>query len=267
MRVDFFTVPRLLSSRGMPSQVFKRNLLHLLKTRGRAADRHRPSARLHRQAPGEEYPLLPEYEHLTMQLAHPRRGFPPSNTPSTALKTDRSPIDETDRPDRRDEDRDGGFLSAGWAVDRGQVPLLLRAAGKIVKRHSDAFSMCRPLASLALLLRDGQQRYAPEELLPLRSDGDEYILTPAYDLLLTNLILPEDQEAPDAARQEEQAEKGRFCLSGTAVWDPLQNRRKTHRPNRQSSKDILQAIEQSFLPKEAQKAYKALIAERIGRLS
>ncbi len=220
--------------------------------------------------PRKDYPLLPEYEHLTMQLASLAKI--PTVEHALYRLEDGSLAYLTKRIDRIGETKIAmeDFCQLGGRLTEDKYRSSCEQLGKIVKRHSRRLLDVVALWHLLLFcFVTGNSDMHLKNFSLYAPDGDEYILTPAYDLLPTNLILPEDSEESALTlrgkRNRLKKEDFVYLAQQYGIHPKTVEGLIARIVGLQES--FFEAIEQSFLPEEAQKAYKALIAERIGRLS
>jgi serine/threonine-protein kinase HipA len=251
--------------------VQKKLALHLLKTRGKGQLTviGRPLGYIVK-LPVKEYPLLPEYEHLTMQLASLARI--PTVEHALYRLEDGTLAYLTKRIDRVGETKIAmeDFCQLGGRLTEDKYRSSCEQLGKILRRHSRRLLDAVALWHLLLFcFVTGNSDMHLKNFSLYAPDGDEYILTPAYDLLPTNLILPEDSEESALTlrgkRNRLKKEDFVYLAQQYGIHPKTVEGLIARIVGLQES--FFEAIEQSFLPEEAQKAYKALIAERIGRLS
>lgn len=220
--------------------------------------------------PMKEYPLLSEYEHLTMQLASLAK-IPTVEHALYRLENGTFAY-LSKRIDRLGDAKIAmeDFCQLGGRLTEDKYRSSCEQLGKIVKRHSGRLLDVVALWHLLLFcFVTGNSDMHLKNFSLYAPDGDEYILTPAYDLLPTNLIIPEDSEESALTLRGKRNKLKRedfVCLARQYELHPKTAEGLIARiVGLQES--FLEAIEQSFLPEEAQKTYKALISERIERLS
>jgi serine/threonine-protein kinase HipA len=93
----------------------------------------------------------------------------------------------------------------------------------------------------------------------------EYVFTPAYDLLSTTLVMPEDTEemALTLNGKKRKIKRSDFVKSMTASGIDLKIIEKTAKRFSKALPAWLDCIDNSFLPKDMQKRYKNLILKRM----
>lgn len=219
--------------------------------------------------PTAEYPLLPEYEHLTMHLASlakiPTVEHALYRLEGGTLAYLTKRIDRIGDKKVAMED----FCQLGGRLTEDKYRSSYEQLGKIVKTHSrrllDAVNLwylllfCFVTGNSDMHLKNFSL-YAPNE--------EQYILSPAYDLLPTNLIIPEDNEESALTLRGKRNKLTRKDFIYLAELYGIQPKTVegllAQLVNLQES--FFEVIEQSFLPNDEQEAYKALITERMNRL-
>lgn len=99
----------------------------------------------------------------------------------------------------------------------------------------------------------------------LYDNGLGFVLTPAYDLLSTALVMPEDTEelALTLNAKKRKLRKGDFIKSITASGISEKVVENIEKKFRRSTTKWLQLIDSSFLPDDMKKQYKRLIIQRL----
>lgn len=219
--------------------------------------------------PNKEYAYLPEYEHLTMHLASLAKI--PTVEHALYRLEDGMLAYFTKRIDRIGDRKVAmeDFCQLGGRLTEDKYRSSYEQLGKIVKSHSrrllDVVDLwylllfCFVTGNSDMHLKNFSL-YAPNE--------EQYILSPAYDLLPTNLIIPEDNEESALTLRGKRNKLTRKDFIYLAELYGIQPKTVegllAQLVNLQES--FFEVIEQSFLPNDEQEAYKALITERMNRL-
>ncbi|MEX2443173.1 MAG: HipA domain-containing protein [Alkalispirochaeta sp.] len=221
--------------------------------------------------PSGDYPELPELEHTTMRMAQRLglkvvpHGLIELGDGDRAYITRR--IDRTASAEVRIPMEDLCQLSERLTEDKYRGSY--EQAGKIIARYSS-----RPGVDLSgyffLLVFSFITGNSDMHLknFSLYSPESEWILSPAYDLLPTALVIPEDREEVALTLNGKKRRIGRGDLVSLGeslgvnhkaigrIIDTIAGRRET----------LISTVEESFLSASSQTAYVSLLKERIGRL-
>ena len=250
--------------------VQKKLSLHLSRTRGKGQLTVGYPLGYIVKLPAKEYPLLSEYEHLTMHLASLAKI--PTVEHALYRLEDGTFAYLSKRIDRLGDAKIAmeDFCQLGGRLTEDKHRSSCEQLGKIVKRYSRRLLDAVALWHLLLFcFVTGNSDMHLKNFSLYAPSGDEYILTPAYDLLPTNLIIPED---PEESALTLRGKRNRLKREDFVY---LAQQYEIHPKTAEGliarivglQESFLEAIEQSFLPEEAQDAYKTLISERIERLS
>ncbi len=221
--------------------------------------------------PSDDYPELPELEHTTMRMAQRiglkvvPHGLIELGDGERAYITRR--IDRTTSAQVRIPMEDLCQLSERLTEDKYRGSY--EQAGNVIARYSSrpgldlsdyffllVFSFITGNSDMHL---KNFSLYCPES---------EWILSPAYDLLPTALVIPEDREEVALTLNGKKRRIGRGDLVALGenlgvnykavrrIIDAVSGHRET----------LISTAEESFLSAELKTAYVALLKERIGRL-
>ncbi|MFW5696050.1 MAG: HipA domain-containing protein, partial [Alkalispirochaeta sp.] len=221
--------------------------------------------------PSSDYPELPELEHTTMRMAQRiglkvvPHGLIELGDGERAYITRR--IDRTTSAQVRIPMEDLCQLSERLTEDKYRGSY--EQAGKVIARYSS-----RPGLDLSdyffLLVFSFVTGNSDMHLknFSLYCPESEWILSPAYDLLPTALVIPEDREEVALTLNGKKRRIGRGDLVALGenlgvnykavrrIIDAVSGHRET----------LISTVEESFLSAELKTAYVALLKERIGLL-
>jgi serine/threonine-protein kinase HipA len=220
--------------------------------------------------PTEDYPCLPETEDLTMHIAE---LFKVRTVPHSLIRIKSGELAYlTKRVDRRNGKKvhmeDMCQLSERLTEDKYKGSM--EQVGKVINLHAenrgfDALEFFR-LALVSFLTGNADMHLKNFSLLHA-SDGS-ISLAPAYDLVATKLILPEDKEETaltvngkkGTLRESDFRALAESLLITDTVYKNTLREFEGRLPN------ALAFLNQSFLTRETSEDYASLLKERAGRL-
>lgn len=214
------------------------------------------------------YPHLPENEHLTMQLARacgievPPFGLLDLADGAPAYIVRR--FDRTPEGKLRQEDFCQLDLKTRREKYNGSSELLVR----LVRRYAsetgvELFRLFRRLL-FCWLTGNGDMHLKNFSLLAER-EGGRYRLSPAYDLLCTRLVIPDDPLAlPLGGRDRRLTRRAWLTLAKYAGLGRAAEREIERLAAQLGA--IKGLIAASYLPQEQQDAYSQLVSSRVQRL-
>ena len=219
--------------------------------------------------PVPEYPLLPEYEHLTMVLAEIAQI--PTVPHALYRLEDGTLAYLTKRIDRIKDNKIPmeDFAQLGGRLTEDKYRSSYEQLGKIVRQYSTRLLDTVNLWYLLVFsFVTGNSDMHLKNFSLYAPDGETYVLTPAYDLLPTNLIIPEDPEETALPISGKKNKIKRKDFLNLADLYKIQPKTALGLIDQLSSLETTfnNAIEESFLPQENQDSLKALIHERLNRL-
>ncbi|MFA5570159.1 MAG: HipA domain-containing protein [Sphaerochaetaceae bacterium] len=219
--------------------------------------------------PNSKYPYLPEYEHVTMHLA----SLAKIETVEHALYrlSDGTYAYISKRIDRVNYHKIAmeDFCQLGERLTEDKYRSSYEQLGKIVKRYSPRLLDAIHLWYLLVFsFITGNSDMHLKNFSLYSPDNTHYVLTPAYDLLPTNLILKEDLEESALTLRGKRSKLNREDFLHLAERFGMNNKASETLMNRLVSLEgqLYQEIDQSMLPLQEQIAYKELIGSRIDRL-
>jgi serine/threonine-protein kinase HipA len=210
------------------------------------------------------FPSLPENEHLTMRLAE-RAGIPIPRCALLELK-DGSRAYIVRRFDRLDGggkllQEDFCQLAARSPKDKYQGSAELCA--RLVLRHASS-----PLVDAKRLFRlfvfvwwTGNGDMHLKNFSLLRGEDGEYRLSPAYDLLSTRLVIPDDELALTIGGSKRMSRK-RWLAFAASCRLPARVADGVVAEIGAATTDAEQLVEASLLPPEMKRAYRGLLRSR-----
>ena len=219
--------------------------------------------------PTQEYPLLPEYEHLTMTLAEIAEI---QTVPHALYRLEDGTLAYlTKRIDRIKDNKIPmeDFAQLGGRLTEDKYRSSYEQLGKIVRQYSTRLLDTVNLWYLLVFsFVTGNSDMHLKNFSLYAPDGETYVLTPAYDLLPTNLIIPEDPEETALPISGKKNKIKRKDFLNLADLYKIQPKTALGLIDQLSSLETTfnNAIEESFLPQENQDSLKALIHERLNRL-
>lgn len=217
------------------------------------------------------YPEMPENEDLTMHLA---QAIGITTVPHTLIRLESGElayltrrIDRTSKGEKKAME-DFCQLAERLTADKykGSMELIAR----LIKQYSDQAAL--DLVSLYELILfcflTGNADMHLKNFSLWHTDNGRVALTPAYDLLATKLLLPEDSEELALSLN---GKKSRFKAEDWKAFSAYSGltARQTeniHQRFRIRISKLLPLIENSFLSEDTREAYVTLIRERARRL-
>ncbi|MVM40607.1 type II toxin-antitoxin system HipA family toxin [Spirosoma sp. HMF3257] len=222
--------------------------------------------------PYERYPEMPENEDLTMHLAS---LFGITTVPHTLIRLQTGELAYlTQRIDRTDQGRKRAMedmcqLAERLTADKykGSMELVAR----LIRQYSTqaALDMVTLYELVLFCFLTGNADMHLKNFSLWRTSEKIITLTPAYDLLATKLLIPEDLEELALTLN---GKKSRFRTDdwlafGTYLGLTDKQRTNVHQRFRRRLPTVFGWIEASFLATDTKQAYKQLINDRAQRLS
>ncbi|MGI6433005.1 MAG: HipA domain-containing protein [Sphaerochaetaceae bacterium] len=219
--------------------------------------------------PSKEYPYLPEFEHLTMHLAslanietveHALYRLEDGEYAYLCKRIDRLHNKKIAMED---------FCQLGERLTEDKYRSSYEHLGKILKRYSPRLLDAITLWSLLVFsFITGNSDMHLKNFSLYAPDNLQYVLTPAYDLLPTNLILKEDLEESALTLRGKRSKLNRADFLYLAEAYGINAKASETLMNRLMSLKgrFYEEIDQSLLPTKEQTNYKELIGSRINRL-
>jgi serine/threonine-protein kinase HipA len=221
--------------------------------------------------PSSEYPELPELEHTTMRMAERiglkvvPHGLIELGDGDRAYITRR--VDRTKSPEVRVPMEDLCQLSERLTEDKYRGSY--EQAGKVIARYSarPGLDLSDYFFLLVFSFVTGNSDMHLKNFSLYRPNSD-WVLSPAYDLLPTTLVIPEDPEEVALTLHGRKRRISRTDLVSLGeslgvnpkavqrIIDVVSGHRET----------LMSTVGESFLSAEAKTAYVSLLEERIGRL-
>ena len=221
--------------------------------------------------PYEKYPEMPENEDLTMHLA---ALFGIATVPHTLIRLQTGELAYlTRRIDRTDDGHKRAMEDCCQLAERltadkykGSMELVSR----LIRQHSTQASLdLVALYELTLFcFLTGNADMHLKNFSLWRSDAKAITLTPAYDLLATRLLVPDDREEMALTLN---GRKSRFLDADWIAFAHYlgltdKQRSNVHQRFKKRIPSVYGWIERSFLANGSKQAYKQLVDERAHRL-
>ncbi len=221
--------------------------------------------------PSSEYPELPELEHTTMRMAERiglkvvPHGLIELGDRDRAYITRR--VDRTKSPEVWIPMEDLCQLSERLTEDKYRGSY--EQVGKVIARYSS-----RPGLDLSdyffLLVFSFVTGNSDMHLknFSLYCPESDWILSPAYDLLPTTLVIPEDREemALTLSGKKRRITRTDLVSLGESLGVNPKAVQRIIAAVAGHQETLVSTVEESFLSNEARTAYVSLLKERIGRL-
>jgi serine/threonine-protein kinase HipA len=213
----------------------------------------------------QTFPLLPENEHVTMRLAA-RVGI---EVPPCALV--RLPDDSVAYIVRR-FDRTGpgskllqeDFCQLAVKSPKDKYTGSAELCAKLVLRYASApvLEAERLFRLIAFSWWTGNGDMHLKNFSLLRHPDGHYRLSPAYDLLSTRLVIPDDQLALPVGGKRERITRRQWLEFAKQCWVPERTAERVLRDIASAAEDCAELIHSSALSDEMKQTYQALLRER-----
>lgn len=213
----------------------------------------------------EQYPYLPEMEYLTMQLAE-KAGI--QAVPHALLEEGNMHAYITRRIDREDGRKYAmeDFCQLDQRLTQDKYHGSYERCAKIIQRYSSriGIDLSEFFVRIVFCFLTGNSDMHLKNF-SLIDNGKGYVLSPAYDLLAVNVILPEDTEQcaltmngkKKNIRKKDLYALGEQCGLRKDTCEKLIHRQLKNIPV------FLQMIEDSYLSAEMKERYQILLQERM----
>lgn len=221
--------------------------------------------------PVEEYPEMPEIEDLTMHLAQIVKIKTAEHSLIRLKSGEISYI--TKRFDRIGTGKlaceDMAQLTGTLTENkyRGSMEII----GKVVKQYSSypLFDLINLYELILFSFITGNADTHLKNFSLLTTNENEVILAPAYDLLSTKLLIPQDNEelALPLNRKKSNLKKSDFAAFAESLEINTKSIRNIHKKFLEKEKFLIECIEKSFLSPLKKAEYKELLHQRINRIS
>lgn len=223
----------------------------------------------------EEYSYLPEYEHLTMQMAE-IVGI--KTVPNALIYFDGRLAYITRRIDRYDEQGNHtrlameDFCQLEERLTEDKYKSSYERCVKIIKKYSNrtGFDLTEILLRIifAFITGNSDMHLKNFSLIQDSQNSFEYHLSPAYDLLPVNLIMPEDLEelalTLNGKKRNLNIRDFNVLASACGIQENVVIKMIRKIASRKS--ELFRMCDNSFLPDEQKEKYKNLIEERLKRI-
>jgi serine/threonine-protein kinase HipA len=225
----------------------------------------------------EEYPALPEMEYLVMQMAQATgiRTVPfalvqiPSQSSMFAYITkriDRVPGEIVGMLAMED------FCQLDGRLTEDKYRGSYERCGKIISKHSiqpglDLSELyIRVVFSFAV--GNSDMHLKNFSLIETESGSGQYVLSAAYDMLSTNVVLPADQEQFALAMngKKQHIRRNDFLRFGEAIGIPRKSAEKIIDKIATCEELYIRMSEDSYMPKDMKESMATLIRHRMGFL-
>ena len=220
--------------------------------------------------PTNEYPFLPEMEDLTMNLAQ-KMGLSVAKHSLIRLKSG-----ELAYITRRFDRENGKKLAmedmcqlSGKLSENKYMGSMEQIAKLIQKYATYPLIELQKLYELTLFcFLTGNSDMHLKNFSLLTKENGQVILSPAYDLVATNLLMPDDKEELALTLNGKKRKFHLVDFQEFAKKLQLEPQKVVliHKKIQQKIPDLIAFIQQSFLSEELQNAFMALMQERISRL-
>ena len=222
----------------------------------------------------QEYPALPEMEYLVMQMAN-LSGI---KTVPFALMRLHSQDNAFAYITKR-IDRDSGqilamedFCQLDGRLTEDKYRGSYERCGKIVSKHSVNYGL--DLAELyirivfSFAVGNSDMHLKNFSLIETSQGSEEYVLSAAYDMLSTNVIIPEDKEqlALTANGKKQNLRRIDFLVLAETIGIPPKSAEKMIDKIIKFKDRYVQLCKNSYLPDDMKDALEELIAQRIETL-
>lgn len=224
----------------------------------------------------EEYPCMPESEHLVMTMAE-ACGI--ATVPHALIRDGDNIAYITKRIDRRIE-KDHlirlameDFCQLDLRLTRDKYRGSYERCSKIIDRYSSR----RQLDQTELFLRlvfcfltgNSDMHLKNFSLIETSENSGEYILSPAYDLLPVNLLVPEDQEqfALPMNGKKANLRKNDFLRFAETIYIERETAERMIRFLVGKKSKLFTLNEESLLPQEMKSSYAEFMQQRFSVLS
>jgi serine/threonine-protein kinase HipA len=211
------------------------------------------------------FPWLPENEHVTMRIA----GSAGVTTPPSGLIAlkDGSMAFIVKRFDRRD---DGGkllqedFCQLAQKAPKDKYNSSAESCAKLALRYAS-----EPLVASLALFRllvvawwTGNGDMHLKNFSLLRGDDGLHRLSPAYDLLCTRLVIPDDPLALSVAGNKKNVTQRQWHKLAEACRLPVRAAERVLRDVAHTGERAVELVERSLLPADMKRSYQKLLAKR-----
>jgi len=224
----------------------------------------------------EEYSYLPEYEHLTMQMAE---AVGIRTVPHALISIDGQMAYITRRIDRFDEHGNSirlameDFCQLEERLTEDKYKSSYERCVKVIKKYSSrtGFDLTEFLLRTIFFFITGNSDMHLKNfsLIQNSQDSFDYHLSPAYDLLPVNLIMPEDVEESALTLNGEKRNlniKDFYILArGCELQENVINKMIKNILKRKD--ELFKLCDNSLIPNEQKEKYKNLISERLDRIT
>lgn len=220
--------------------------------------------------PVERYPQMPELEHLTLRLA---RTFGIDTEECGLIALEDGQLSFITRRMDRDEKRKLHMEDMCQLTDRMTEQKYrgsMEQVGRAILRHcsNPLFEAVRLFDLTQFCFLTGNADMHLKNFSLLYSLGGEIRLSPAYDLLPTVLLLPEDTEemALTLNGKKRKLRRSDFQKFGESLKLTDRQIENSFRRIRERYDSGLALIDRGFCSEELKERYRDLVSERAGRL-
>lgn len=219
--------------------------------------------------PTERFPELPANEHITMLMA---RVFGIETVKSSLIRMSSGELSYiTRRIDRTDSGKKThmlDFFQILEGVDKYKSSMEKIGKGLASYSANTLLDLLRLFEITLFSYLTGNNDMHLKNFSMIRKDNNDWVLSPAYDLLNVTIANPEDKEelALTMGGKKNRLKKENFLKFGQGLrlndrqLNGVFRRVIKHKP------DALSCIDKSFLSTEMKSAYKTLLWERYGTI-